>query len=246
MIARLLILFILCASAQAGSLTEAIAPAGQLILVVASDANTFKAEIIQLERTDKKWSLHGEKSFAVLGKNGLATGEGVYSGAEFDTGKAKAEGDRRSPTGVFEVGKVYGKAEASEFGGRMPYQKITANLEGVDDPKSRFYNQIVDTSSFPDRVDWKSHEAILRKDRLYQWLLEIRSNPRNTPGRGSLIFLHIWRSVSAGTVGCVAMEEAKLLDLLRWLDPVKQPRIVVISAKNLPALKQVLGVTDAW
>lgn len=246
MILRILVLLFFSTTVYAGSLSETLAPSSQIILVVAKDENSFKAEISQLERAGKNWRQFGSKLPAVLGKDGVATGEGIYSGPEFAAGKVKIEGDRRSPTGVFQVGQVYGVTDANQFKGRMPYRMITANLEGVDDPKSRYYNQIVDRSALKEPSDWKSHEVILRKDRIYRWLLEIRHNPKNTAGRGSLIFLHVWRKPSSGTVGCVAMDEDKLRGLLEWLDPIKQPLLVIISQKNLAAFKQALGATDAW
>ena len=246
MILQLLILFFVSSIADAASLPEVLAPSSQLIVVIANNDHSSKAEIRRIERDGKGWHLVGIKSLAVLGKNGIATGNGIYAGPEFMVEKPKSEGDGRSPTGIFEVGKVFGIAKAKDFQGLMPYETISASLEGVDDPESSYYNRIVDRSALSEPSNWKSHEAILRKDRLYQWLLEIRHNPENIPGHGSLIFLHVWRRPSAGTAGCVAMEESKLLNLLRWLDPTKHPRLVVIPARNLQQFGKALGVPTPW
>lgn len=246
MILHVLILFFISSPAWAASLGEALASTSQLIVVTAENDHSLKGEIRQLERTEHGWHLHGSKMPAVLGKKGLATGSGIYNGPEFKVAQAKIEGDLRSPSGVFEFGKVYGLAEDKNFKGIMPYQKISAGLEGVDDPKSSYYNQIVDRVSLKELPNWSSHEAMLRKDRLYQWLVEIKHNPKNIPGTGSLIFLHVWRGPSAGTAGCVATEEARLLQLLRWLDPAKHPLAVIIPAQGVPKLKEALGVTAPW
>lgn len=239
MIFRAFFLFLLAPPAFAGSLAEAIAPASQLVVVTGATDAGFTAEIRAYERAKDGWHPRGKTAKAVLGKAGLATGTGIYAGPEFDVGFAKKEGDRRTPTGVFEFGKVYGVAAPKDFKGPMPYRAITASLEGIDDPKSRFYNQIVDRTEIPE-PDWISHETILRKDRLYRWLVEVRNNPANAPGAGSLIFLHVWRGPTDGTAGCVAAEESKVRDLLEWLDPAKSPRIVVVPARGRAAIDAIL------
>ena len=53
----------------------------------------------------------------------------------------------------------------------------------------------------------------------------IAYNNARTPGLGSAIFLHV--STGGATAGCVALPAAQLLQVLRWLDPAQQPRIVM-------------------
>jgi L,D-peptidoglycan transpeptidase YkuD (ErfK/YbiS/YcfS/YnhG family) len=53
----------------------------------------------------------------------------------------------------------------------------------------------------------------------------IAYNQARAPGLGSAIFLHL--SSGGSTAGCVALPSSELLPLLRWLDPSRQPRIVI-------------------
>ena len=57
-----------------------------------------------------------------------------------------------------------------------------------------------------------------RKDELYKWVVELEHNPTATPGAGSCIFLHVWRGPKSATVGCTAMDETVLAELIEDLD----------------------------
>jgi D-alanyl-D-alanine dipeptidase len=105
-------------------------------------------------------------------------------------------------------------------------------LRGVDDPASRYYNQVVDEARLPDggTKDWASSEEMLRADGVYDWGVFVGHNhPKPVGGaeaRGSCIFLHRWSGPRAGTAGCTAMSPATLHNLLRWLDPAAEPVLV--------------------
>ena len=45
------------------------------------------------------------------------------------------------------------------------------------------------------------------------------------PGRGSAIFLHVWNANP--TSGCVAIDFDRLVEIMRWLDPAKHPKIAI-------------------
>ncbi|MNT94259.1 hypothetical protein D3C72_2359060 [compost metagenome] len=46
-------------------------------------------------------------------------------------------------------------------------------------------------------------------------------------GKGSAIFMHIWRSQDKPTAGCVAMSEVNLLKVMNRLDPKQSPVISI-------------------
>ena len=74
----------------------------------------------------------------------------------------------------------------------------------------------------------KSFEVLRRKDDLYQLAVVIEYNTQPvTSGRGSAIFLHIWRSPQTATSGCVAVPKADIKRFMRWLNPVFKPVIVL-------------------
>ena len=59
----------------------------------------------------------------------------------------------------------------------------------------------------------------------------IAYNDARTPGLGSGIFLHV--SHGSPTHGCVSLSESELLDVLRWLDPARSPRIAIGTLASL-------------
>ena len=67
----------------------------------------------------------------------------------------------------------------------------------------------------------------------YRYAVVIDYNTRNAPGgvrqgAGSAFFLHV--TVGAPTQGCVSIDAARLVSLLRWLTPTAHPRIVIGTA----------------
>jgi D-alanyl-D-alanine dipeptidase len=48
-------------------------------------------------------------------------------------------------------------------------------------------------------------------------------------GRGSCVFLHVWRGPGSSTAGCTAMPEPALAELVRWLDPARHPALVQLT-----------------
>ena len=58
-----------------------------------------------------------------------------------------------------------------------------------------------------------------------------RADPQfSIPGAGSCIFLHVWRAADQGTVGCTAMAHDALEELIIWLNPDAEPRLVQLPA----------------
>jgi L,D-peptidoglycan transpeptidase YkuD (ErfK/YbiS/YcfS/YnhG family) len=58
----------------------------------------------------------------------------------------------------------------------------------------------------------------------------VTSRPVNTT-RGSAIFLHI--NGAGSTAGCVSLGRTNLITVLKWLDPVKKPRIVMAPLADI-------------
>jgi D-alanyl-D-alanine dipeptidase len=94
----------------------------------------------------------------------------------------------------------------------------------VDDRRSRYYNRIVERGKVTK--DWRSAERMKFPSGLYRYGIFVAHNPRNVPGAGSCIFMHIKKSNGRPTVGCTAMGQKELLEVMRWLDPEKNPVLV--------------------
>ena len=161
----------------------------------------------------------------VVGKKGLGLGRGVVR-LNLRGAPIKKEGDERAPAGIFRLPSAFGYAPSpSARWVRLPYLALSKRIEGIDDPRSRYYNKLVDRSKVA-KVDWRSSEQMRRDDVLYKWGVVVDHNPAAIPGAGSCIFLHVWKSPSSPTVGCTAMREKDLTGLLRWLDPGRHPILV--------------------
>jgi L,D-peptidoglycan transpeptidase YkuD (ErfK/YbiS/YcfS/YnhG family) len=213
----------------------------QCLVVVAPAWNSKTALLRAFERTspDSDWKMRGDAIPVVLGKNGLGWGRGVIA-AETGGGPRKVEGDNRAPAGIFRLGPAFGYAPARHTRWiKLGYVPVTQETEGIDDPHSHYYNQLVDRSKVP-QVDWRTSEHMLRTDDLYKWGIFVAHNPTATPGAGSCIFLHIWKNPSAATAGCTAMAERDLLQLLRWLDPAAQPVLVEVPRADYRTFQRQL------
>jgi L,D-peptidoglycan transpeptidase YkuD (ErfK/YbiS/YcfS/YnhG family) len=199
----------------------------QVVLVLSPNAESIPARMWMLERTtaDDDWSTAAGPIPVSLGRSGLGWGEGEHTMPPPAGFRIKHEGDGCSPAGVFRIPFAFGYAPASEaMKVRLPYIPVTETLAGVDDVNSKYYNQVVDSSTVTK--DWESNETMLRPDGLYRWGAFIAHNPRGEPGRGSCIFFHLWNGPGRPTAGCTALAEEDVVKLLSWLDPVKEPRLV--------------------
>lgn len=213
----------------------------QCVVVVARDWNSKTGVLRAFEGTESAWKMRGNAIPVVLGKKGMGWGRGVLDGKN-KFGPRKVEGDNRVPAGIFRLGPAFGYAPAASWI-KLPYVPLTPETEGVDDPHSRYYNQLVVRSKVK-RVDWKSSEQMLRADDLYKWGLVVAHNAAATPGAGSCIFMHIWRNSSSPTVGCTAMAEPDLLGLLRWLDPKARPLLVQMPRREYEESRAKLGLPE--
>jgi L,D-peptidoglycan transpeptidase YkuD (ErfK/YbiS/YcfS/YnhG family) len=61
-------------------------------------------------------------------------------------------------------------------------------------------------------------------------------------GRGSCIFLHIWRAAGSPTSGCTAMPAGDLETVVRWLDPARHPVVVQLPAAEYARLRGAWGL----
>ncbi|MFO1485830.1 MAG: hypothetical protein U1F71_20890 [Verrucomicrobiaceae bacterium] len=199
-------------------------PICRQVLLVTSPAETSNCAGLRLldREADNAWKQLGDVIPVTLGRNGLAWGFGEHQSPPPPNFRIKREGDGCSPAGVFRLPFAFGDAPAVDC--KLNYIPITETLLAVDDPQSRFYNQIVDSAQVTK--DWTSTERMKREDGLYRWGIMVAHNPANRPGAGSCIFMHLWRGPGQPTAGCTAMSEEHLFRVLRWLDPALEPRLV--------------------
>jgi len=206
------------------SLEQLAGDSSQVLLVTGEESAGFNATLYVLEKRDDKWrnafpprqALIGEKGFAPPGR--------------------KREGDVRTPSGVFALERTFGYAPG--IPSRMPYRQAGENDIWVDDISSPDYNRWVrkgETSA-------AFFEIMKLPDDRYKYgiVIEYNTDPV-VKGAGSAIFIHVRRGENMPTLGCVALPERDILEVLGWLDPAAKPLIVLGTRDSIASLTRGAG-----
>lgn len=205
----------------------------QLMVVTAENWHSTTGRLRIFEKENGRWNA-GIAFDVTLGKNGMIWGDGLILFE--DPISKKVEGDNKTPVGAYAIEAVYGYAAAADVDFvKLPYLQVHKNLKCVDDPESEYYNQLVDEREV--EKDWNSAEDMLRDDHLYKWGIIIDYNRSHIKkGKGSCIFMHLWRTPETPTAGCTAMTEENMLKLIQWLDPQKNPVLVQFPQKEYKSM----------
>lgn len=158
-----------------------------------------------------KFPKHNIETTAYIGKNGVTS--------------HKREGDGKTPLGEFKLGAMLGTHLNTKNANGLKYKQITKEMYWVDDTKSKYYNQLVNISEV--EKDWNSAEHLIDYPIQYEYLIEIKTNPNNIPGKGSAIFLHCTNNEP--TAGCVAIDKKAMKKLIENID--EQTKIDICLAK---------------
>tara|TARA_B100001093_G_scaffold320596_1_gene305928 strand:+ start:288 stop:779 length:492 start_codon:yes stop_codon:yes gene_type:complete len=153
--------------------------------------------------------IHNKKRYkCALGKNGIA--------------KRKKEGDKKTPAGLFSLGKVYyRKDKIRNLKTNLKKIVIKKKMAWCDDPNNKFYNKLTFTND-------KSKEKLYRKDNLYNIIVVINYNIKPImKNKGSAIFIHLARKNYSGTMGCIGLKKKDLLDILKTVK--KRTKIKIIA-----------------
>ena len=153
--------------------------------------------------------IHNKKRYkCALGKNGIA--------------KRKKEGDKKTPAGLFSLGKVYyRKDKIRHLKTNLRKIVIKKKMAWCDDPNNKFYNKLTFTND-------KSKEKLYRKDNLYNIIVVINYNIKPIiKNKGSAIFIHLARKNYSGTMGCIGLKKKDLLDILKTVN--KRTKIKIIA-----------------
>lgn len=143
-----------------------------------------------------------------------------------DKGIGKPEDNvHRAPEGTFALGKAFGRE--SNPGTKMPYTKVDNQDWWDGNMNSPTYNRMVRQPNSPG----EGSENLYDMGPAYDYAVQVDHNPTNTPGNASAIFLHIG---SEPTWGCVAIPREAMVQVLRWLDPAKNPKISIGVNVNTP------------
>lgn len=204
-----------------------VSPANRQAVVVRS--SSWRAQSGTLERyarnAEGSWMRVGDSIRVMLGRSGMAWGRGLH--VPLREGPRKREGDGKSPAGVFLLERAFGASTALPGGpSDFPYFQTRDSSYCVEDTRSRFYNQIIDSNEVP-KSSWQRWSPLRRTDGLFEWGIVVTQNsPEITKAAGSCVFLHIWRGDHRPTSGCTAMPRDALESVLGWLERKAKPVLV--------------------
>lgn len=149
-----------------------------------------------------RFQAYNIETIAYIGKNGATPN--------------KNEGDGKTPLGVFDLGLAIGIHSPKEFENKLKikYIQINDDMYWIDDPKSKYYNTLVELSKV--NKDWSTAEHLIDYKKQYEFAIEIKSNPQNIPNKGSAIFLHCIKDYY--TNGCIAIDRLVMKKILELID----------------------------
>lgn len=189
------------AAQAAGTCPKPLQAALRLVVVSTAtmDTSTARLRLYKRETVDQPWAADDAAFPVVVGKAGLAWGNGFTQRADRGE-KAKIEGDLRTPAGIFPIGTTFGFTPQSYPGHVVLKADETVC---VDDPQSPNYNRILSRKDAGQVASAEDMRAIP----LYRKGVVVDYASDRERKTGSCIFLHVWRSAHDGTSGCVAMPE---------------------------------------
>ena len=136
--------------------------------------------------------------------------------------KKKIEGDKKTPSGVFNIGKLfYRKDRNFKPDTKLDTKIIKKNMVWCDDVEDKkFYNKLADIKKV------KKYETLYRKDYKYDFFIPIMYNYKKTKqGKGSAIFIHLTKNYKP-TAGCIALSKKDFIILTKIVD--KNTKIKII------------------
>jgi L,D-peptidoglycan transpeptidase YkuD (ErfK/YbiS/YcfS/YnhG family) len=201
------------ASVLAQTCPAPLAGAKRLVLVTASTMNETGATLQMFERATPKdaWKAVSAPEPALLGRAGIGWSH-FFRGLRRGNEPIKVEGDKRAPAGVYRIGRTFGIVPSSRPG----HVPVTSDTICVHDPASPAYNTIASRAKLGPKV---KAENMSRALPMYRRGLLV-DYPTNAKARaGSCIFIHVWKSPTVGTAGCVSLPETRVEALQDFSGP---------------------------
>lgn len=202
--------------------------ASQVIVVTAASWTSTYATLRAYERTGGAWREVIAATPARLGWSGLALAS------------SRRQGTGKTPAGTFAIPSAFGRRP--DPGTALPYRQFDRDDAWTYDPRRPSTYNVLQTAA----RTWTSYggyvEHLWRYGSQYRYVAVLDYNlpdgaitagadgvrraasPADTRAGGG-IFLHV--SNGTKTAGCIAIPEARMRQVLTWLDPAKHPRIVI-------------------
>lgn len=192
--------------------------AQQVVVVTSGSWSSSRARLRAYERTAAgSWRLRLGPVAARLGRNG------------FSPAGRRRQGSATTPAGTFALPWAFGTLP--DPGTRLPYRVVDGNDWWPYDPRDPGTYNVWQARRAPSaawRTSWaedlSSYGRQYRHAAVIDYNLPTAGAAADTR-RGGGIFLHVRRP--GATTGCVAIPQADMESVLRWLDPARAPVIVM-------------------
>jgi len=209
-LAAILLLSLTGCEPNVESCSPVLKDATRLVLVTTRSMDDTRATLRTFERStgDEAWVASSEPEPAVVGARGLAWGHPFVSRAKSGEPE-KREGDKRTPAGIYVFGATFGFDDAKRDG---HLRLVAGEHYCVNDVRSPHYGRIVPKSVAGMGTSGEEMAAI----DVYKRGIVIDYPPERQAKGGSCIFVHIWEGEGIGTLGCVALPEARVAHLQDW------------------------------
>jgi L,D-peptidoglycan transpeptidase YkuD (ErfK/YbiS/YcfS/YnhG family) len=197
-------LLISAMAAQAQTCPASLAQARRLVLVTAAHMDATAATLRLYERTSagQPWRILGDPEPALIGRAGMAWSH-FFRHLARPGEPIKVDRDKRAPAGVYTIGRSFGTVPSS----RPNHLQVTRDTICVDDPSSPAYNTIGSRARLGPKVHAENMSTALP---MYRRGLIVNYPTDARHKAGSCIFIHVWRSPTIGTAGCVAVPEPRV------------------------------------
>lgn len=179
---------------------KSVGSATQVVSVVGVGGSKAKMDVYK--RTGAGWQPVAAGIPAWIGANGMTP--------------QSHDGEMKTPMGVFTLDFAFGTAPNP--GGGLPYVQVGPDHWWDGDMKSPTYNtmQVCKKAQCPFDTDPASGTENLQIPQ-YVHAVVMGVNKARVPGNGGAFFLHA--TDGGPTAGCVAIDDGKLVEIMRWLRP---------------------------
>ena len=183
----------------------------QIIVVTTNNMSTSYCNIEIYEKNDSgEWN-NIDSTTGRVGANGLAYIEN------------RVQSTNTTPAGVMSITGAFGVK--NNPGTKLDYIKVNNNMYWDLNSDNSTYNRLINYNPGGD------YEHLISYPRQYEYSLITDYNHNQVPNKGGAIFVYCLGRGATG--GCVSMPREKMIEILKWIDPKKNPKILVIPKDDL-------------
>lgn len=183
---------------------QAFSDCSQVITVTNSSKGSKYATVNCYEKSNNEWKLVYSDMSSIIGENGM----------QYDA--YRKQDTNTTPAGIYNIVYTFGWGgnPGTKYSFRTPTDNSYWNLNNG----SATYNRWVEGNPGGDNEK-------LKTERLYKYAIVLDYNWSQTPKKGGAIFMHLNPNYYTG--GCVGLDESNLVSVMRWVDPSKNPKVLI-------------------